>query len=72
MNSRTKMAKKPKFRAGQLVMVIDDGTGEVTEPDFVVSIEGYGKKHGWSYYVRGCSYALAECQIRRIKKKEIR
>jgi len=67
------MAKKPpKFRAGQLIMVVHDGVGKVLQPDFVVSIEGYSKKHGWSYYVNGCSYPLAECQMRRIKKREIR
>ena len=64
--------KFPKFRKGQLVMVLDDGTGAVLEPEFIVSIQGYTKKYGWSYYVRGCSYALAESQIRRIRKREIR
>jgi len=62
----------PRFRKGQLVMVIDDGTGPVLEPDFIASIEGFSKKYGWSYYVSGCSHPLAEGQIRRIKKKEIR
>jgi hypothetical protein len=67
------MAKThPLFRRGQLVMVIDDGSGPVSEPDFIVRVENYTKKHGWSYVVAGCSYPLAECQIRRIKKREIR
>jgi hypothetical protein len=67
------MAKKlPLFRKGQLVMVVDDGSGPVLEPDFIVGITGYSKKHGWSYHVSGCSHELAECQIRRIRKREIR
>lgn len=68
------MSKKqePKFREGQLVMVVDDGTGPIFQPDFIASVEGHSKKHGWSYYVSGCSHQLAECQIRRIKKREIR
>jgi|HubBroStandDraft_2_1064218.scaffolds.fasta_scaffold361642_3 hypothetical protein len=68
------MTKKnmPAFRKGQLVMVVDDGTGPTLQPDFIEAIQGYTKRHGWSYYVAGCSHALAECQLRRIKKKEIR
>lgn len=68
------MAKKslPLFRKGQLVMVVNDGTGPVLEPDFIVGLTGYSKKYGWSYHVSGCSYELAESQIRRIKKREIR
>jgi hypothetical protein len=68
------MAKKdaPAFRLGQLVMIVDDGTGPCRQPDFITGVEGFTIAHGWSYYIRGCSYPLAQCQIRRIKKKEIR
>lgn len=65
--------KRPerKFRKGQLVYVIHDGTGPMLQPDFILSIEGYTKKYGWSYYVKGCSYPLAECQISQISRGHI-
>lgn len=61
----------PKFRNGQLVVVMDDGTGPVLEPDFITALDGYNKQYGWSYYVRGCSHSLAECQIRNVRASEI-
>ena len=68
------MARKPekKFRIGQLVMVINDGVIETLQPDFIIDVDEWTKKHGWSYFVRGCSHPLAECQMRRIKKREIK
>jgi len=64
----------PKFRKGQLVMVFNDITGEVDVPSFVEGIEGHSKDGGWRYSIRGYPFyhVLDECQMRRIKKREIR
>jgi hypothetical protein len=67
-----KPTPRPKFHKAQLVIVVDDGTGSVLEPDFITTVEGYSMEYGWSYYVRGCSYPLAECQIRRVRPSEIK
>jgi hypothetical protein len=68
------MAKKtlPLFRKGQLVMVIDDGSGPALDPAFIIGVTGYSKKHGWSYHISISGDTLFEDQLRRIKKKEIR
>lgn len=68
------MAKNhPRFRKGQLV-IIKETDYDPQVATWIAGIVGYSKADGWSYKIADAGYTspVPECQIRRIRKREIR